>query len=124
MTDSDRAEFEAWMVETGPRFNTTERKPDGRYWSSHTHLMWQAWQAARRGPIAPVLQERLRVNPKADPVPQGWTDDQMISFAWMILLNGGSHVDSIEQRLGKFRGLEALRGNSVPAAPQPPKEPK
>ena len=55
-TDADRAEFEAWMASTGPRFDTTDRKPDGRYWSSHTHLMWEAWRAARRAPAAPVLQ--------------------------------------------------------------------
>lgn len=37
--------FETWMETEGPKFDTTSHKPDGRYWSSHTELMWQAWKA-------------------------------------------------------------------------------
>lgn len=53
--------------------------------------------------------------------PAGWSDDQVISFAAVILLQG-NHADSIEMRLGKFREHEAMRGNyapSVSAAPKP-----
>ncbi|MGX9693837.1 hypothetical protein ACTJNK_26110 [Achromobacter anxifer] len=49
----------------------------------------------------------------------GWTDDQMISFAGMVLFKGVS-ADSIEQLLSKFRELEAIRGHAAPrASPEP-----
>lgn len=49
-------------------------------------------------------------------VPPGWTDDQMVRFAWMCI-NPGLRGDSIAERLALFRDHEALRGI---AAPRPP----
>ena len=45
----------------------------------------------------------------------GWTNDQMIRFASMVLFKGVS-ADSIEQLLTKFRELEAVRGHTAPQA--------
>lgn len=53
--------------------------------------------------------------PPAAETPVAWTDDQMIRFASMILIQG-NRPESIEMRLQTFRDHEALRGNSRPEA--------
>ena len=57
MTDT-RAAFEAWAKEQ--LYPVVEKKPDGRYWSSHTHIVWETWQAAinhERSECAKVCEE-------------------------------------------------------------------
>lgn len=107
-TEVERAAFELdWKRRHHPLPMNTRLHDDGRYGDPIIQGQWETWQAARRAPAAPV--------------PNGWTDDQMISFAWMILNQGGAHCDSIEERIENFRGNEKLRGNTCPAAaPQPP----
>lgn len=51
----------------------------------------------------------------APAAPVGWTNDQMIRFASQILRHGATS-DSIEQRLGRFRGDEEFRGLDTPKA--------
>lgn len=43
LVKDERADFEAWAQAQG--YEVKSRKPDGRYWSSHTHQAWEAWQA-------------------------------------------------------------------------------
>jgi len=40
---SEREAFEAWAHAQG--YEVKSLKPDGRYWSSHTHQAWKCWQA-------------------------------------------------------------------------------
>lgn len=44
--DKSREEFESLCHLQG--LQTEAKKPDGRYWSSHTHLAWEFWQASRK----------------------------------------------------------------------------
>jgi hypothetical protein len=46
----------------------------------------------------------------------GWDDDQMIRFAWTILVQGNTS-DSLDQRLETFRQNEILRGNQFSKVP-------
>lgn len=69
-TDTDRAEFEAIVSDDGKWPKAIERHSDGSYRLMATAEGWMWWQAARRAPAVPVPQERLRVNPKAEPVPK------------------------------------------------------
>lgn len=65
--------------------------------------------------LMPLIGTKLYTTPQpAQATQASWTDDQMISFAAMILMQG-PHSDSIEMRLQSFRRLETLRGNITPA---------
>jgi hypothetical protein len=43
--EQERQAFEAYALHTPLGSYSTDRRGDGEYWSSHTQLMWETWQA-------------------------------------------------------------------------------
>ena len=84
---ADRAAFERHVESLG----YSVARSVGGYWSSHTHLMWETWQAALEQPYAEqarrVEQEthgRMRIDPVTGDVSIGTpTEPEQEPVAWM-----------------------------------------
>ena len=68
-------------------------------WAESPKIYWPECDAKAEGFVAIYTGSQV-----------GWDDDQMIRFAWTILVQGNT-PDSLEQRLETFRQNEILRGN-------------
>lgn len=109
MNATERAAFEAWMRTDGPKLDTASLKPDGRYWSSHTQLMWESWQAARATSGAVPQGWKL--------VPAGFTNE--ICCAIEQEIDSQLAASGISALVHRQDGMEVWRA-ALAAAPQPP----
>lgn len=65
MSNTERAEFEAWVRETQRLEDGwwCRQLPDGGYSAGNVDAAWTAWQAARRAPVVPQGWKLVPVEP-------------------------------------------------------------